>query len=54
MGTHAGYAWCKELIAMTYKSDKVYSGVSVHLPQYLAPSVIRYIDSQAGTKSSLV
>ena len=50
VGTHTGYPWCEELIAMAYKFENVYFGVSAHFPRYLDPSVVRYINTRGRDK----
>lgn len=50
IGTHTGYPWCEELIAMAYKFENVYFGVSAHFPKYLEPTVIRYINTRGQNK----
>lgn len=50
VGSHTGYPWCEELIAVSYKFDNVYFGVSAHFPKYLDPSVIRFINTRGQNK----
>lgn len=51
VGTHTGYPWCEELVAVAYKFQNVYFGVSAHFPKYMDPTVVRNIDSRLRDKS---
>lgn len=50
IGSHTGYPWCEELIAVSWKWDNVYFGVDAHMPRYLEPSVINYINTRGQDK----
>lgn len=50
IGTHTGYPWCEEMIAMAYKFENVYFGVSAHFPKYLERNVINYINTRGQNK----
>lgn len=50
IGSHTGWPWCEELIAMTSKHPNVYMDISAHLPQYLEPSVKQFMDTRGRDK----
>lgn len=50
IGSHTGYPWCEELISICVKFDNVYFGVDAHMPKYLDPSVVRYINTRGQDK----
>ncbi|MBI4333631.1 MAG: amidohydrolase [Chloroflexi bacterium] len=50
IGTHTGYPWCEELIAMAYKFENVYFGVSAHFPKYMERNVVNYINTRGQNK----
>lgn len=50
IGAHTGYPWCEELISICFKFDNVFFGVDAHMPRYMDPSVVRYIDSRGRDK----
>lgn len=50
IGSHTGWPWEEELISVCVKFDNVYFGVDAHMPRYLNPSVVRYIDSRGKNK----
>ncbi|MBI2849075.1 MAG: amidohydrolase [Chloroflexi bacterium] len=50
IGSHTGYPWCEELISICVKYDNVYFGVDAHMPKYLEPTVVRYINTRGKDK----
>jgi predicted TIM-barrel fold metal-dependent hydrolase len=50
IGSHTGWPWCEELIALAWKHPNVYLDVSAHLPKYLDPAIIRFMDSRGQKK----
>jgi len=48
IGTHTGYPWVDEMIAVTTKWPNVYLSVSAWLPRYFTPSLVQYLKSKAG------
>ena len=51
IGSHTGYPWCEELIAIAYKFENVYFGASAHMPKYWEPSVVQYINTRGRDKA---
>jgi len=50
VGSHTGWPWCEELIAMAWKHENVYLDISAHLPKYLDKSVIQFMDTRGQDK----
>jgi uncharacterized protein len=50
VGSHTGWPWCEELIALAWKHENVYLDVSAHLPKYLDKSVVQFMDSRGRDK----
>lgn len=50
IGSHTGWPWCEELIALAWKHPNVHLDVSAHLPKYLDPAIIRFMDSRGQKK----
>jgi len=48
IGTHTGYPWVDEMIAVTTKWPNVYLSVSAWLPKYFSPALVGYLKSRAG------
>lgn len=53
VGTHTGYPWVDELIAVAIKWPNVYLSVSAWLPQYFAPSLTAFLNSRTGAEKVL-
>lgn len=53
VGTHTGYPWVDELIAVTTKWPNVYLSVSAWLPQYFTPSLTSFLRSRTGAEKVL-
>lgn len=53
VGTHTGWPWVEELIAVTTKWPNVYLSVSAWLPKYFSPSLVAYLKSRAGREKVL-
>jgi predicted TIM-barrel fold metal-dependent hydrolase len=51
LGSHTGYPWCEELIAVCYKFENVYFGASAHMPRYWEPTVVTNINSRLRDKA---
>jgi predicted TIM-barrel fold metal-dependent hydrolase len=51
IGSHTGWPWCDELIAMAYKHENVYMDVAAHRPIYWEPSVLKNVDGRLRTKT---
>jgi predicted TIM-barrel fold metal-dependent hydrolase len=50
IGSHTGWPWCDELIAMASKHTNVYMDISAHLPAYLERSVVQFMDTRGRSK----
>ena len=44
IASHTGWPWCEELIAMASKHSNVYIDISAHLPRYLEPSLVQFME----------
>ena len=53
IGTHTGYPWVDELIAVTTKWPNVYLSVSAWLPKYFTPSLVGFLKSRVGAQKVL-
>jgi predicted TIM-barrel fold metal-dependent hydrolase len=42
VGTHTGWPWVEELVALAWKHPNVYIGTSAHHPRYWDPSLINF------------
>jgi predicted TIM-barrel fold metal-dependent hydrolase len=50
VGTHTGWPWVEEMIAMAWKHTNVYVGTSAHHPRYWDPSLVRFASSRGKGK----
>jgi len=50
IGSHTGWPWCEELIALAWKHPNVYLDISAHLPKYLDPAIIKFMNSRGQKK----
>ncbi|MDY7038676.1 MAG: amidohydrolase family protein [Thermodesulfobacteriota bacterium] len=50
IGSHTGWPWCEELIALAWKHPNVYLDISAHLPKYLDQSIINFMNSRGQKK----
>jgi hypothetical protein len=50
VGSHTGWPWCEELIALAWKHENVYMDISAHLPKYLDKSVVQFMDTRGRDK----
>jgi len=50
VASHTGWPWCEELIAMASKHRHVYIDISAHLPRYLEPSLVLFMDTRGQDK----
>jgi hypothetical protein len=53
IGTHTGYPWVDEMIAVTNKWPKVYMNISAWLPKYFGPNLRRFVSSRTGANKVL-
>ena len=51
IGSHTGWPWCEEMIAMASKHRNVYVDISAHMPRYLEASLVRFMDSRGRNKT---
>ncbi len=50
IGTHTGWPWVDELMAVAMKWPRVYINISAWMPRYLSPQLLRYMGSRAGSQ----
>lgn len=53
VGTHTGWPWVDEMIAVTTKWPNVFVSLSAWLPKYISPSLLQYMKSRAGREKVL-
>ena len=53
VGTHTGYPWVDEMIAVANKWPNVHLSVSAWLPRYFHPSLVRFLESRVGAEKVL-
>jgi predicted TIM-barrel fold metal-dependent hydrolase len=51
IGSHTGWPWVDELIAMAYKHENVYMDVAAHRPKYWEPQTLKNVDGRLRTKT---
>jgi uncharacterized protein len=49
VGTHTGYPWVDEMIAVATKWPKVYLNISAWLPKYFGPNLLSFMRSKSGS-----
>ncbi|UCF57182.1 MAG: amidohydrolase [Deltaproteobacteria bacterium] len=50
IASHAGWPWCEELVAMASKHPNVYIDISAHLPKYLDPAIVQFMNTRGRNK----
>ncbi len=50
VGTHTGWPWCEEMIAMAWKHDNVYVGMDAHMPRYWDKNILSFVKSRGQDK----
>ncbi len=50
VGTHTGWPWIEDMIAMAWKHDNVYVGMDAHMPKYWDPSILRFVKTRGQDK----
>ena len=50
IGSHTGWPWCEEMIAVAWKHPNVYMDISAHLPRYLDESVKQFMTTRGQNK----
>jgi len=53
IGTHTGWPWVEELIAVATKWPNVYINISAWLPKYISPSLLAFMKSRTGAEKVL-
>lgn len=49
VGTHTGWPWVDEMIAVAMKWPNVYINISAWLPKYFSPALVQFMRSDAGS-----
>jgi len=50
IASHTGWPWCEEMIAMASKHPNVYLDIAAHLPKYLDPSIVKFMNTRGKDK----
>ena len=50
IGSHTGWPWVEEMIALAWKHENVYVGIDAHMPKYLDKSLIRFMNTRGREK----
>ena len=50
VGSHTGWPWVEEMIAMAWKFPNVYIGIDAHMPRYLDESLKKFIKTRGKGK----
>jgi predicted TIM-barrel fold metal-dependent hydrolase len=53
VGTHTGWPWVEELIAVATKWPNVYINISAWLPKYISPSLLAFMKTRVGAEKVL-
>lgn len=53
VGTHTGWPWVDEMLAVTSKWPNVYLNASAWLPKYFAPQLVSFLRSRTGAEKVL-
>ena len=53
VGTHTGWPWVEEMIAVASKWPNVYLNVSAWLPQYFSPALVQFLRTRTGAEKVL-
>lgn len=53
VGTHTGFPWVDEAIAVATKWPNVYLSTSAWMPRYLSPSLVSFMKSRTGSEKVL-
>jgi uncharacterized protein len=53
IGTHTGWPWVDEMIAVTTKWPNVYMNISAWLPKYFGPSLVQFMKSRTASEKVL-
>jgi hypothetical protein len=50
IASHAGWPWCEELVAMASKHPNIFIDISAHLPKYLDPAIVQFMNTRGKGK----
>jgi len=50
VGSHTGWPWCEEMIAVAWKFPNVYIDVAAHMPRYLDKSLVNFMNTRGRRK----
>lgn len=50
IASHAGWPWCEELVAMASKHPNIFIDISAHLPKYLDPAIVQFMNTRGRGK----
>lgn len=50
IGSHTGWPWCEEMIAMAWKHDNVYLGMDAHMPRFWEPNLLQFVKTRGKDK----
>jgi len=50
IASHTGWPWVEECIAMASKHSNVYIDIAAHLPRYLEPPLVQFMDTRGQDK----
>jgi predicted TIM-barrel fold metal-dependent hydrolase len=50
IGSHTGWPWVEEMIALAWKHQNVYVGIDAHMPKYLDKSLINFMNTRGKEK----
>jgi uncharacterized protein len=53
IGTHTGYPWVEEMIAVATKWPNVYMNIAAWLPKYFSPNLVRFVKGRSSHKKVL-
>jgi predicted TIM-barrel fold metal-dependent hydrolase len=53
IGTHTGWPWVDEMIAVATKWPRVYLNISAWLPKYFSPALVQFMRSRTGSQKVL-
>lgn len=53
VGTHTGWPWVEEMLAVTTKWPNVFLNVSAWLPKYFSPALVQFMRSRTGAEKVL-
>jgi uncharacterized protein len=53
VGTHTGWPWVEEMLAVAGKWPNVYINVSAWLPKYFSPALVQFMRTKTGAKKVL-